>query len=223
MGKFSVVEKFISIDGEGPTSGSLSVFIRFKGCNLRCSWCDTSYSWEDDNAEQMTEYEIYEYVKATRVKHVTLTGGEPIIQDNIEDLLMLFAKDESIIVHIETNGSVDISKFKIKYPAENIRYIVDYKLPESGMEEKMCYSNLKAVGAIDAYKFVVASMDDLNVAYKIIEKNNLDKICQVYLSPVCGCIEPYMIVDYMRDKLLNDVKLQLQLHKIIWNPSKRGV
>ena len=85
---FNIIEKFLSIDGEGPTAGELATFIRFQGCNLRCSWCDTKYSWaKEDITEKLNAYEIYKYIKNNKVKNVTLTGGEPLIQNNIEEFL----------------------------------------------------------------------------------------------------------------------------------------
>lgn len=224
MNKFSVIEKFVSIDGEGPMAGALAVFIRFEGCNLRCKWCDTTYSWEaDENKELLSATEIYDYIKKSGVNHVTLTGGEPLIQNGIEALLDILSKDKSLLVYIETNGSVSISPFKKAYAEENIHYIVDYKLPDSGMMDKMSLENLNDVTNEDAYKFVIASKEDLNYAYEIIESYKLDKVCKVYLSPVVDKINPEEIVNFMKEKNLCNVKLQLQLHKIIWPKECRGV
>lgn len=221
---FNIVEKFISIDGEGPSSGELATFIRFQGCNLRCSWCDTTYSFNKDSiSEILSTNEIYEYIKSNQVNNVTLTGGEPLIQNNIDELLELLNNDDDLTVHIETNGTVDIEPFKNKYIGNNISYIVDFKLPSSNMSDKMNYNNLKAVGQNDVYKFVLGSNDDLEMAYELIKEYDLTSKCLVYFSPVYGKINMDDIVEFMKDKKLNKVRLQMQLHKVIWDKNARGV
>ena len=224
MNKLKVVEKFVSIDGEGPMAGGLATFIRFAGCNLRCSWCDTSYSWEEkEDTEQFTADEIYQYIKQTGVKHVTLTGGEPLIHDGIKELLLLLNQEESLLVHIETNGSIPIQSFQQLFQNDRVRYIVDYKLSDSNMTGKMAMENLMSVTKKDVYKFVIASQNDLLEAKKIIEQYQLDDRCMVYFSPVLGQIDPQVIVEFMKEHQLGNVKLQLQLHKFIWPKESRGV
>lgn len=221
---FNIVEKFLSIDGEGPSSGELAIFVRFQGCNLRCSWCDTTYSWERESiSETLTAKEIYNYIKKNKVTNVTLTGGEPLIQNNIDNLLELLNNDDNLKVHIETNGSIDIQPFKSKYRKKNISYIVDFKLPSSNMTNQMELNNLNSVEENDVYKFVIGSIEDLQSAYNIIIKHNLTLKCLVYLSPVAGNIDMQKIVEFMKDKKLNKVRLQVQLHKIIWDKNARGV
>lgn len=221
---FNIVEKFLSIDGEGPNSGELATFIRFQGCNLRCSWCDTTYSWEKEStSEFLSANEIYDYIKENGSKNVTLTGGEPLIQNGIDELLELLNKDESLKIHVETNGSMDIKDFKKNHKGKNISYIVDYKLPSSKMTEKMNNDNLENVDSNDVYKFVIESVKDLKYAYEIIVKYDLTSRCRVYLSPVFGEIKMEQIVEFMKDKKLNKVRLQVQLHKIIWDKNTRGV
>ena len=113
---FNIIEKFVSIDGEGPSAGELATFIRFQGCNLRCAWCDTTYSFDKSEiTEVLSAEEIYSYIKETGVSNVTLTGGEPLFQENIDEILSLLNDDKSLTVHIETNGAIDISPFKEKY------------------------------------------------------------------------------------------------------------
>lgn len=224
MYKFPIIEKFISIDGEGPMAGALATFIRFEGCNLRCKWCDTTYSWEAEEVKELlSAKDIYKYIKETGVQNVTLTGGEPLMQKEIGSLLSLLANDENLLIHIETNGSIPIEPFKKAYGEENIHYIVDYKLSGSGMQEKMAMENLYAVTKEDVYKFVVASRKDLEEANSIIKKYELDTRCKVYLSPVMDEIHPQEIVEFMKINKLNKVKLQLQMHKIIWSKESRGV
>lgn len=221
---FNIIEKFLSIDGEGPTAGELATFIRFQGCNLRCSWCDTKYSWsKEDITEKLSSDEIYNYIKSNRVSNVTLTGGEPLMQENIEGLLQILGADDELTVHIETNGAVNIGEFKEAVKANNISYIVDFKLPSSKMTEKMDMENLKLVSKNDVYKFVVGSKEDLQKAYEIITEYDLTSKCLVYLSPVFGSIDMEYIVEFMKEKNMNKVRLQVQLHKIIWDKDKKGV
>ena len=221
---FNVIEKFLSVDGEGPSSGELATFIRFQKCNLWCSWCDTKYSWNsEDINERLSAEDIYDYMKKNNVNNVTLTGGEPLIQENIDELLDILNEDENLNIHIETNGSIDIEPFKKKHTKGNISYIVDFKLPSSKMTQKMNYNNLKCVEKDDVYKFVIGSMEDLNMAYLIIKDYNLTSRCKVYLSPVSGSIELNTIVEFMKEKNMNKVKLQIQLHKVIWDKDARGV
>ena len=221
---FNIIEKFLSVDGEGPSSGELATFIRFQGCNLRCDWCDTVYSWKKDNiSEILSAEEIYEYIKQNKVNNVTLTGGEPLIQENIDELLSLLDNDDDLNTHIETNGSVDIEPFKKKHTKGNISYIVDFKLPSSKMSGKMNYNNLKCVEQKDVYKFVVGSMDDLVKAHELIEEYDLAEKCLVYLSPVTGSMEMSEMVEFMKSNNMNKVRLQVQLHKIIWDKDARGV
>ena len=222
MAEFRVVEKFISINGEGTKAGQLAVFIRFAGCNLNCIYCDTSWANEPNvEYEKMTEFEIYDYIKTTGVKNVTLTGGEPLLRDGIEKLLKILSSDKNIRVEIETNGSVPIEQYRDI--SDNMTFTVDYKLSGSGMEQQMCLENFVKVAQTDTVKFVVSDMTDLSRATDIIKEYTLTERCRVYISPVFGMIEPHQIVDYMIENKLNDVNLQLQMHKIIWNPEKRGV
>ncbi len=222
MGKFKVVEKFVSINGEARCAGELACFIRFAGCNLNCSYCDTKWANEEKAPyEIMSEEEIYAYIKDTRVNNITLTGGEPLIQDNIGRLLKLLSKDKSLRVEIETNGAVYLKDF-IDI-GDNITFTLDYKLPGSGMNSFMCMDNYSVLRTIDTVKFVISDFNDLDVAKNVIEDYNLVRKCAVYLSSSFREIEPKDIVDYMIDNNMNGVKLQLQMHKYIWEPDRKGV
>ena len=219
---FNIIEKFVSIDGEGPTAGELATFIRFQGCNLRCSWCDTTYSFDKSEiTEVLSAEEIYDYIKSTGVSNVTLTGGEPLFQKNIDEILSLLNDDKTLVVHIETNGAIDILPYKEKYP--NIILILDYKLNTSDMTHLMKLENFNHVTSKDVYKFVLGSNKDLEEAYNLINKFDLTNKCLVYFSPVFNSINLEDIVEFMKDKNLNKVKLQVQLHKVIWDPNMKGV
>lgn len=223
---YKVIEKFTSIDGEGPSAGELATFIRFLGCDLRCSWCDTKYSWDGEvKAESMTAPEIYNFIKESGAYNVTLTGGEPLIQKEIGELIEFLAKDEKLIIRIETHGGVDIAPFKKRFEnfGSRIQFVVDFKLPSSKMMDRMCLDNLTNVSTHDTYKFVIASCEDLNIATQLVTEMDLIHRCQVYFSPVADLIAPRIIVEKMIEEKLNGVKLQLQLHKYIWPKEMRGV
>lgn len=215
-----VVEKFVSINGEGLRAGELAVFIRFKGCNLSCSYCDTSWANERDcEYEELSPKEIFDYIKSTDIRNVTLTGGEPLLQQDIKELIELILSDDDLRVEVETNGSVDISKFM----KDNVTFTMDYKLPSGGCEDKMNRGNFDYLRKTDTVKFVSGSKNDLDRALHIIRKYDVISKCHVYFSPVFGSIEPKEIVDYMIENNLNDARLQIQMHKVIWDPNQKGV
>ena len=219
---YQVVEKFVSINGEGRRAGELAVFIRMKGCNLRCTYCDTLWANEADcESTEMTVDEIVSYIEESKVKNVTLTGGEPLLREGMAELITAILSDPQRRVEIETNGSVDLSPYceLERRPS----FTMDYKMPDSGMEYAMCLSNMEKLSSEDTVKFVVSSRSDMERALEIIEKYDLRERTAVYFSPVFGRIEPVEMVDFLMEKKLNDVKIQIQLHKVIWDPQKRGV
>ena len=219
---FKVVERFVSINGEGKRCGQLAVFIRFAGCNLNCSYCDTLWANEKNTSyELMNSEDIYKYIKSTKIRNVTLTGGEPLSQNGIIELLKLLSKDKELHVEIETNGSILLDRFlNIENPPS---FTMDYKLPSSNMENKMELNNFKYLTNKDVVKFVSGSMEDLEKARRIINQYKLMDKTNVYISPVFGKIKLDDIVNFMKDNEMNGVNLQIQIHKIIWNPKKRGV
>ena len=175
MAVYNVVEKFVSINGEGQHAGELAVFIRLRGCNLNCSYCDTRWACTSDApAEEMTEEELLEYVKSTGVKRVTLTGGEPLLARDVYDLLQRFALENDISVEIETNGSVDISPFVIINHAP--AFTLDYKLAGSGMEDKMLVSNFKYLTAKDTVKFVCSDVAELDRVCQVVDDNHFSDL-----------------------------------------------
>jgi len=219
---YNIAEKFVSINGEGRLAGQLAVFIRFCGCNLECSYCDTRWANTMSSPHEiLNEKEILEYIKSTGVKNVTLTGGEPLNQHGIGLLLETLAAEKSVRVEIETNGSVDISDF---FGMENRpSFTVDYKLPGSGMEHAMYMLNYRNAGMNDTVKFVVSDERDLEKTKQVIEKFELRGRTNVYISPVFGKITPERLVDFVKENKYNDVNVQIQLHKVIWDPDKKGV
>ena len=214
-----VVEKFTSINGEGTRAGELAVFVRFKGCKLRCSYCDTMWANEADcSYEEETPEEITNYVLATGIRNVTLTGGEPLLQKDIRKLIYLLLQ-AGLRVEIETNGAVRLSEFCEERPI----FTMDYKLPSSGCEEHMIAENMELLEINDTVKFVCGSQEDLVKALEVIQTYDLTSRCHVYFSPVFGSIEPVQMVEFMLEHQLNDVRLQIQMHKVIWDPNERGV
>ena len=216
-----VVEKFVSINGEGPRAGELAVFLRFKGCNLRCSYCDTMWANEPDCPYvEETPQQLYNYVKSTKVKNVTLTGGEPLLQQEMDQLLKLLTEDEELRVEVETNGAINLKMFTAR---NRPVFTMDYKLSCSGMENQMCTSNFRLLTEKDSVKFVVGSISDCKRALEIIREYDLAGRCHIFLSAVFGMIDPKDIVSFMLANKCNDINLQLQIHKYIWDPDKRGV
>lgn len=222
MAKYKVVEKFLSINGEGSRAGQLAVFIRMKGCNLNCGYCDTR--WANDSKvmyDEMTEHDILKYILDSQITNVTLTGGEPLLQKEIGVLFDALAMHKELCVEVETNGSIDLSTF---CEMENRPFFtMDYKLPGSGMEDKMQIKNLSLLQKKDAIKFVVSDIHDLEVATELVQTYQLLDRTKVYYSTAFGQIKPCDVVEYMKEKRLNQIHLQLQLHKYIWNPKERGV
>ena len=221
MSCFKVAEKFVSINGEGPRAGELAVFLRFCGCNLDCCYCDTRWAnTADVKYELVSAEELVAYVKSTGVKNVTLTGGEPLLQADIAHLIKLLG-EAGAEVEIETNGSVPLKNIVSLAPRPAVT--ADYKLPSSGMEKYMLTENFSYLTLQDAVKFVVGDMCDLARAEEIINGYGLKEKCRIYFSPVFGKIKPVEITEFMKERKLNGVRLQLQLHKIIWEPDMRGV
>ena len=222
MSQYKIAELFISINGEGVLAGQLAVFIRFHGCNLNCSYCDTAWANDKNSAYTvMNEKQIYHYIKETGIKNVTLTGGEPLLNSNILLLLQELTADNNLHVEIETNGSIDLSVYaQLSNPPV---FTMDYKLPGSQMESKMRMSNFLLLQKKDTVKFVVGDRKDLDCAKEIITRFQLISKCHVYISTVFGKINLEEVVDYMKINTLNGVTLQLQLHKFIWDANKRGV
>ena len=209
-----VVEIFKSIDGEGIRVGYPVTFIRLAGCNLRCNYCDTKYSYEDEKFTEMTPQEIYIKVYKLGGKRITLTGGEPLIHKDVKVLVDLLIQ-KGYEVNIETNGSVDITLFLDKHTI----ITMDYKCASSDMEDKMLLDNISKLRKQDVLKFVVSDDNDLDTVQRIYQNTK----ATVYISPVFGRIEPKQIVEYMLEHNMENCRVQVQLHKIIWNPEERGV
>ena len=219
-----VVEIFKSIEGEGVRAGLPVTFIRLYGCNLRCEYCDTKYSYAEVDEKNtppyctMTVEEVVEAVMRLGCQTVTITGGEPLIHSGIEkliDLLLMVGCE----INIETNGTRPVpSKYRSE---ERIIFTMDYKCPGSGMNDKMESYPFDTLRDHDVLKFVVSDERDLDKMVEVLE--TIKTTPAVFVSPVFDKIEPAQIVEYLLNHQLHDVRIQLQLHKIIWDPEQRGV
>ena len=218
---FPVAEHFVSINGEGREAGCLAAFIRMRGCNLHCSFCDTDWACKNTcPIEELSIRDILSWLESCQVKNVTLTGGEPLLTPHV-DLLIAALCQAGYRVEIETNGSVDIRPFQKIRPRPV--FTLDYKCPGSGMESYMLTDNYSVLERDDCVKFVVGSRRDLDRARQICRDYSLGKRCGIFLSAVFGKIDAKDIVQYIIDHHFTEARLQLQLHKYIWNPEQRGV
>lgn len=216
-------EIFKSISGEGAKAGLPTTFIRTYGCNLRCSYCDSMYAVEGGEYTKMTPHEIESKCNKLGVRNIILTGGEPLIQPDAPELVDLLC-DYGYGVEIETNGAVDLVAFHNKLKTTNkseLRYTMDVKLIDSNMFPNMLLDNLHFLGKQDVVKFVVGSLVDLQQMSCILKHHEVN--AQVFVSPVFGKIDAQQIVDYILENNLNYVRVQIQLHKVIWDKNKRGV
>lgn len=210
-----ISEIFESINGESVYSGLRTVFIRTFGCDLRCSYCDSMYAVEGEDYIEMSVSEVLEAVKAFDCNRVTLTGGEPLLQKDVSTLIERLVGDD-YQVEIETNGANVICDY---VRDKNVTITMDWKCPSSGMLDRMYEGNLYTLRTKDVLKCVVGSTSDLDEMKRISDLTE----AQIYVSPIFGQIELEDIANYLIDNKLDDVRLQLQLHKIVWDPDKRGV
>lgn len=224
-----VVEIFDSIDGEGLRTGQTATFIRLAGCNLRCSYCDTLYAlFGEDEPCEYTEMSIDEILSRVnkQFKRVTLTGGEPLLHKDSVHLVSRLLND-GYEVNIETNGAVDITEFSARVGnTGNMFYTIDYKLPSSGMSDRMIWDNFLNLRPNDVVKFVVGSDEDVNMMKSVMDKltAHYNNMPHIYAGVVFGEYEPQKLIEHiMSEPVLKDVVFQMQIHKIIWNPNERGV
>ena len=230
MSKYRIAEIFTSINGEGKRAGQLAVFVRFVGCNLRCLYCDTKWALVDSTKSKefktLDEEEILDYIEKSGIYNVTLTGGEPLLQKNLSKLIVRLLENKKINIEIETNGSLPIEKIKREIPYEKERericFTVDYKLPASKEEDKMYLQNFHDVNENDLVKFVCSDKKDLEKTALVIENYKLAGRVPTYISMAFGEISGDEIVEFMKEKKLNNVNFQLQIHKYIWDPNEKG-
>lgn len=213
-----VIEIFDSIDGEGIFTGCLSTFIRLSGCNMRCSYCDTRYAFSGGTDIQVSD--IVSKAEQIGNKHITITGGEPLIHNDVKSLVDALC-DSGFIVNIETNGSVDVREFQ----RENTVITMDYKTISSGENSKMRKERLEQLRKCDVLK-IVCNESDFDDIKRMLKSTEIS--ASIFISPIFGEIEASNLVEFakeLRNRNIsrNDMRVQVQLHKVIWDPQKRGV
>jgi 7-carboxy-7-deazaguanine synthase len=208
-----ITEIFHSIQGESTHAGRPCAFVRLTGCNLRCRWCDSEYTFT--GGDRMSIDDVVAQVKSYKCKLVEITGGEPLAQGESLDLIKRFC-DDGFEVLIETSGSIDIAPVD-----RRATIILDIKCPGSGEVEKNRWENLQHLKPGDEIKFVIADRADYDWARRVIEERNLNR-WTVLFSPVWGEMNLQSLAEWM---LADGVpaRLQTQLHKHIWGADARGV
>lgn len=211
----NITEIFSSIQGETSFTGLPTTFIRLSACNLRCSWCDTPYSFE--RGKKMLLEEIIGQAKKSGPSHVCITGGEPLLQKNVY-FLMKNLCDLGYTLSLETGGSLPIDEVDPR-----VITILDVKCPGSGMEEKNHLANLKKLRPHDEIKFVILDENDYRYALDICTKFQLfSRTKPILFSPVFDKLDAKILVEWiLKDKL--HARLNLQIHKFIWHPETIGV
>ena len=212
--KLKVNEIYYSIQGESSYTGLPCIFIRLTYCNLRCTYCDSEYTFHDGN--NMSINDILETIKQYSCKLVEVTGGEPLVQKECITLLKKLV-DLDYEVLLETSGSLTI-----KDVPKQVINIIDFKCPSSGMKKKNHWDNINYLKPNDEVKFIIEDREDYEWAKMKIRQYNLNKKSKILMSPSYNKIEEKEIVDWILKDNLN-VKFQIQLHKIIWKDTDRGV
>lgn len=210
-----VCEIFVSIQGESTFAGVPCTFVRLSGCNLRCSYCDTPYAYEEGT--EMSVDSILDKVSEEGIRLVEITGGEPLLQhDEVSELMnRLLAAGYKVLV--ETNGSVSIGSLD-----RRVIVILDVKTPSSNMSERNDFTNFAYIKSTDEIKFVISGRDDYEWAKKLVLEQGLSKHCTILFSPAAGTVSPRELVGWiLQDRL--EVRLNMQLHKIIYDPDDRMV
>jgi 7-carboxy-7-deazaguanine synthase len=208
-----VCEIFKSIQGESSHAGWPCVFIRFTGCNLRCIYCDTRYAFEE--GFEISESDLFDRVESYRLRSVTITGGEPLLQKEVFPFSdTLVSKGYTVLV--ETNGTQDISTLH-----KRIIKVLDIKCPDSGFSDSTRWENLELLEKKDEVKFVISSREDYEWTKRVITQHSLQERTTVNLSPAFGYLEPHSLAEWILEDTLN-IRLNLQLHRYIWSNGKRG-
>lgn len=213
MTQLKIFEIFYSLQGESSRVGLPTIFIRLSGCPMRCHYCDTAYAFQ--GGSMMTIDEIMETIKKYHTHYVTVTGGEPLAQKEVLNLLKVLA-DQNFKVSLETGGGLSIKEVDPR-----IKIILDIKTPESGEESKNYWDNLNFIHLKDEIKFVLCSREDYDWAKKIINQYKLSEKCDVLFSPVYQKLNITDLGDWILEDQL-PVRMQIQLHKLLWG-EKPGV
>ena len=205
--RLRITEIFSSIQGESNTVGIPTVFVRLTGCPLRCKYCDTTYAFT--GGSWMNLDDIQEKVRSFKIKHVTVTGGEPLAQKTCLKLLSELC-DKKYVVSLETSGALNISEVDPR-----VIKIMDFKTPASGEVKKNKWENIKYLREKDQVKFVICNQSDYIWSKNIIEQHQLSDRCEVLFSPSFEQLEPKRLANWIVNDHL-EVRFQLQIHKILW-------
>jgi 7-carboxy-7-deazaguanine synthase len=213
----TINEIYASIQGESTYAGRPCVFVRLTACDLRCSWCDTTYAFTEGGKRPLDE--VVDEVLRLDCPLVEITGGEPLLQKNVI-VLMERLLEAGKTVLLETGGHISIEPV----PRDVVK-IVDVKCPGSGESHKMHWRNLELLAPHDEVKFVIKDRADYEYARDVVRRHALDTRANALLfSPVHGVLDPKLLSEWLlADKLPGPIRLQLQLHKYIWEPTTRGV
>lgn len=209
-----VNEIYYSIQGESSNAGLPCIFIRLTYCNLRCAYCDTEYAFYEGKDYSIEE--IISEIKKYNCNLVEITGGEPLVQEGAYELMQQLC-DTGYEVMLETGGSLPIETVD-----RRVKIIMDLKCPSSKMVLKNRYENIMFLKPKDEVKFVIGNREDYEWTKGIIREYSLNDRCHILISPVFGEIQPAELVEWILDDNL-EVRFQLQLHKFIWEPGKKGV
>ena len=209
-----VTEIFASIQGESSYAGLPFVFVRLSGCNLRCRYCDTKYAWE--GGDERTVAEVGEEIGTFALPRVAVTGGEPLLQPEAFDLVREQC-DRGRLVLVETNGAVPLAALDPRAVK-----VMDVKCPSSGEEGRMLWENFDALAPADEVKFVVADEEDYAYAKEVIARYRPGREFRPLLSPAFGLLPPDRLAGWIVSDAL-DARFQIQLHKVVWDPGRRGV
>jgi len=210
----TVAEIFSSIQGETSFCGLPFVFARLSGCNLRCRYCDTT--WAYDSGQKFTVEKVISRVSAFGINRVCVTGGEPMLQEETPDLVSKLL-DLGFLVLVETNGAVPLSGLDPRAVK-----IMDVKCPSSGEHEKMHWENFRRLGGRDEVKFVISNREDYEYAKDVLQKHHVEARRKALFSPAFGALSPELLAQWILEDAL-DVRLQLQIHKLVWGPERKGV
>ena len=206
--RLKITEIFLSLQGEARDAGWPTVFVRLTGCPLRCQYCDTAYAFHGGEWRDIDG--ILAEVAGHGVRHVCVTGGEPLAQKRCLDLLRRLC-DAGHVVSLETSGAIDVSEVD-----QRVSRVLDIKTPGSAEVERNRWENLPLLTAHDQIKFVICSRDDYDWARGIVAAHRLHERCDVLFSPSKSEISARDLADWIvQDRL--PVKFQMQLHKILWN------
>ena len=214
-GQLLIHEIYRSVQGESTFAGLPCVFVRTAVCDLRCSWCDTPHAF--NKGERMDRSEVLQKALSFDCPLVELTGGEPLLQPDVLTLMKELC-DAGKTVLLETSGAHDVGPVDPR-----VRIIMDLKCPDSGECERNDWDNLRKLKPVDEIKFVIASRRDWDWAAAAIREHDLESRFQLLASAVFDRATPRELVEWVLDSGLQKVRVQLQLHKYIWNPATRGV